>query len=246
MNVSEQLALVAVWRVAPVVLIGTFVVGNVAWVFRRRGLRDGFSRKINHFGLSALSALCLFGLPDERFVPTAIATSLCVVAVYAWSSVSSLPLVSNILASNVRDRDGVRGNLFVFLPLLTGQFATYAALALVSPLYAKVAFCAMGLGDGLAEPVGMRFGRRKYAVYDPIWRVRNTKSFEGSSAVLLVSFVCCVVALVSTGLYQPAVWLLVSLLFALSMTVVEAVAPRGMDNMLIVGSGAALLQFMLG
>lgn len=233
-------------RAIAVVVVGTFVVGNVAWLLRQRGLRDGFSRKLNHFILSALSGVCLFGLPDESFVPTAVAASVLVLLVYVWSAHSSYEFVSRVIRSNVRDRDGEKGNFFVFLPLLTGQIATYSALALVSPLYAKVAFCAMGLGDGLAEPVGLRFGKRRYSVYDPVWRVQNTKSIEGSSAVFSVSLISCLVALWFGGSAHGWELILVSLAFSALMTVVEALSPRGLDNMLIVGCGAAFLHFFLG
>ena len=105
-------------RAIPVVVIGTFLIGNVAWLMRQKGLRDGFSRKLNHFLLSALSGVCLFGLPDESFVPTAVATSVLVLLIYAWSAKSSREVVSRVIRSNVRDRDGERGNFFVFLPLV--------------------------------------------------------------------------------------------------------------------------------
>lgn len=245
MILSEFVGAVRLDRVIPVVLVGTFIIGNLAWLMRQRGLRDGFSRKLNHFFLSALSGAFLFGLPDESFVPTAIATSILVVLVYAWSARSSHEVVSRVIRSNARDRDGDRGNFFVFLPLLTGQIATYSALALVSPLYAKVAFCAMGLGDGLAEPIGLRYGKRRYSVYDPVWRVRNTKSLEGSFAVFLVSMIACLVGLWLGGVASGVGLLLVSFAFATLMTLVEAVSPRGMDNMLIVGSGAAFLHFVM-
>jgi len=232
-------------RAIPVVVIGTFLIGNVAWLMRQKGLRDGFSRKLNHFLLSALSGVCLFGLPDESFVPTAVATSVLVLLIYAWSAKSSREVVSRVIRSNVRDRDGERGNFFVFLPLVTGQIATYSALALVSPLYAKIAFCAMGLGDGLAEPVGLRFGKRRYSIYDPVWRVRNTKSLEGSLAVFSVSLIACLVALWVGEQARGWELIAVALAFAALMTVVEAFSPRGMDNMLIVGTGAAFLHFAL-
>lgn len=233
------------WRSLPVALIGTLVVGNLAWWLRKRGMRDGYTRKLNHFGLSMLSVAFLFGLPDDQFVPTSIFTSLCVVAVYGWSAVSSLPIVSSIMASNVRTRDHASGRFFVFLPLITGQIATYSALALVNPLYAKVAFCSMGLGDGLAEPVGLRYGRHQYSVYDPFWKVRNTKSVEGSSAVFIVSLLCCFAALHIGGIVPTLVALLVAFGYSACVTCIEACSPRGMDNMLIIGLGAAFLHFTL-
>ncbi|MDR6094836.1 hypothetical protein [Stenotrophomonas sp. SORGH_AS_0321] len=246
MSASDFFLNVSIWRVICVGVIGTLAVGNLAWMMRRRGVRDGFTRKLNHFGLSILSAAMLFGLPDEIFVPTSIATSLCVIIIYAWSSLSKNQYIAAVIASNVRDRDLPNGNFFVFLPLVSGQLTTYTALAIVNPLYAKIAFCAMGLGDGLAEPIGMRFGKRQYTVKDVFWRVRNTKSIEGSSAVFAVSFAACGIGLILSSSVDVVTTLALSLGFALTMTGVEATAPRGMDNMLIVGTGAAFLHFLAG
>jgi len=246
MSASEFFFNVSIWRVISVGVIGTLAIGNVAWLMRSRGVRDGFTRKFNHFGLSIISAILLFGLPDDIFVPTSIATSICVIAIYAWSSLSKNLYIASVVASNVRDRDRPNGAFFVFLPLVSGQLATYTALAIVNPLYAKIAFCAMGLGDGLAEPIGMRFGKRLYTVKDVLWRVRNTKSIEGSSAVFFVSLAASGMGLILSSSLDVSTTLTVSLGFALVMTAVEAIAPRGMDNMLIVGTGAAFLHFFAG
>lgn len=236
---------VDLFRSFSVIVLGTFVVGNFAWWLRKRGMRDGFTRKINHFGLSILSVMFLFGLPEHQFVPTSIFTSFCVVAVYALSAVSGRRLIASIIGSNMRDRDGARGKFFVFLPLVSGQIATYAALALVNPLYAKIAFCSMGLGDGLAEPVGLKYGKNKYRVFDPFWNVWNTKSLQGSGAVFVVSIICCVFALVLGATVPFGEALMLGVVYATIITVAEAVAPRGMDNMLIIAIGAAFLHFTM-
>jgi phytol kinase len=241
----DYLDKVEVIRSLIVVLIGTFCVGNLAWKMRKRGVRDGYTRKFNHFGLSLISVMILFGLPDESFVPTSIFTSLCVLLVYFFSSLSRSEFMSSIMRSNIRDRDFPSGNFFVFLPLISGQVATYTALAVADPMCAKIAFCSMGLGDGLAEPVGIRYGRTTYRIFDPIWRTWNTKSLQGSSMVFLASIICCAAILIWSTEVKAGIALLVAAAYALAITCVEALAPRGMDNMLIISIGALFMHFAM-
>jgi len=92
-------------------------------------------------------------------------------------------------------------------------------------------------GDAAAALIGRRFGRHRYAVGTG-WR-----SYEGSTAMFLVSLVAICLACVATGnrIYPwPTV-----LLGALASTLLEAVGRRGFDN-LWVPVGTALTLFALG
>ena len=229
-------------RALVVATLGTLVVGNVAWRLRCLGVRDGYTRKFNHFWLSAISMAALLGLPDSQFVPTSVMTSLLVIAIYTASANSRGAYLSSIIRSNIRDRDEPRGAFFVFLPLITGQLAVYSALAFSHPGFAKIAFCSMGFGDGLAEPVGLRFGKHPYRVYDLVWRTWNTKSLEGSAAVFFVSLICCVSLLLGDGWLTGSRLLALAVSYSAFIAAVEALAPRGLDNMLIVGLGAGFLE----
>jgi phytol kinase len=101
-----------------------------------------------------------------------------------------------------------------------------------------------GLGDGLAEPVGVRFGKHKYTTralyYDgKFWNGEFTRSYEGSSVVFLVSlatiggfyFVFTIGQLVVAFLTIPII-----------MTLTEAFAPRTWDNPFLSLIGGLLLS----
>jgi dolichol kinase len=89
----------------------------------------------------------------------------------------------------------------------------------------RTAALLVGIGDGIAEPIGRRIGRHKYRVRS-LTGTSAVRSLEGSAAV----FVGCLGVLLAcfgSGTIAAAV------LLALLLTVVEAVSPHGLDNLTI-------------
>jgi len=105
------------------------------------------------------------------------------------------------------------------------------------PQYAVLGILVMTWGDGLAALVGQKFGKHPYK----IWGAQ--KSWEGSSAMAIVSFI--VSSLVLLGV-QGNIWQtwVVSLAIALVATALEAYCLYGIDN-LTVPIGSAALGFLL-
>uniref|UniRef100_M4BHU9 Dolichol kinase n=1 Tax=Hyaloperonospora arabidopsidis (strain Emoy2) TaxID=559515 RepID=M4BHU9_HYAAE len=96
-----------------------------------------------------------------------------------------------------------------------------------------------GIGDGLAEPVGITWGRHKYKTRSCFSTNKYTRSWEGSACVFV------------SGLVFPALqyaafdnfWqvLLSMLILAPTMAYAEATAPHTMDTpVLMIGCGAIL------
>ncbi|KAG1709323.1 hypothetical protein DVH05_019965 [Phytophthora capsici] len=96
-----------------------------------------------------------------------------------------------------------------------------------------------GIGDGLAEPVGITWGRHKYKTRSCFSKNKYTRSWEGSACVFL------------SGLVFPALqyaafdnfWqvLLSMLILAPTMAYAEATAPHTMDTpVLMIGCGTIL------
>lgn len=224
------------------VFLGTFVIGNLSnFIKEKYKLQSSYARKINHFGISLVSIIVFMYIPIEHTFANAVFTSIVVIFVYTLSCYSKNKYIKSIIESNVRERDEPNGKFFVFLHLITGQLALYTSLFFFNPVFAKIAFCSMGFGDGLAEPIGVRFGKHKYVVNDRIWGVKNTKSIEGSFAVFFVSFIsCCSMLALYTDL-KYLYLLLISLPYAAFIALVEAISPRGLDNFLIILCGVLSL-----
>jgi phytol kinase len=97
----------------------------------------------------------------------------------------------------------------------------------------------MAYGDSAAALVGQRMGRRKY-------RLVTEKSLEGSLAMFIASFLILFVSsLYFSNFYSFSVGgkLLSFLAVSVVVTVVEAISPRGLDNISVPLTGA--LTFLM-
>ncbi|MGA2403499.1 MAG: hypothetical protein ABSG91_17630 [Syntrophobacteraceae bacterium] len=97
----------------------------------------------------------------------------------------------------------------------------------------------VGIGDGLAEPVGIHWGRKKYLA--PSWGMnkRYIRTYVGSACVFITGVVS------TLFLYQEfnsTTQFLVSILFIPAiMTLVEATAPHSMDTPAMMTIGFSVL-----
>jgi phytol kinase len=112
-----------------------------------------------------------------------------------------------------------------------------AAVALLYPerslfLYGLLV---LGLADGLAAPVGLRFGRR---------RLPGGKTECGSAAFFCVAALAGGVVLTSAG-HAPTTAAAVAGGAAACLTVVESLLPGGFDNLILPTLSAALVAVLL-
>jgi len=109
---------------------------------------------------------------------------------------------------------------------------TVIAYLLFEDLFAaSVAIAAMSFGDGMGEVIGRRFGRHRYA---------HHRSVEGSAAVFAATLVSVLVlnwfyfTLIGYPMEsQPVLILLFAVAISLLVTVIEAMTPGSVDNLVI-------------
>jgi phytol kinase len=93
---------------------------------------------------------------------------------------------------------------------------------------------AIGLGDGLAEPIGKRFGKHKYKTRAIFTDKEFTRSYEGSANVFFWTLMGVLYA-------SPELnWVQITFLAVLlppAMTITEAKSPHTCDNPFMVGVG---------
>ena len=133
--------------------------------------------------------------------------------------------------------------VFWFITQLAASIPIIACFSLVFDYYGKsdyvfIPILVLTIGDGLAEPVGTRFGKHKYTVRGFLVKTEYTRSIEGSMCVYLTS-------LASVLLYYND-FNKASLAFALAsmpilLTLTEAKSPHTWDNPLILLVGYLLL-----
>jgi phytol kinase len=101
------------------------------------------------------------------------------------------------------------------------------------PHYAVIGILIMAWGDGLAAIIGQRFGKHPYTIFG------NTKSWEGTLTMFVVSYAIVSIVLLSV---QGNIWQtwVVGIPVAIVATAVESIAQWGLDNLTVPLSGAGL------
>lgn len=101
------------------------------------------------------------------------------------------------------------------------------------PHYAVIGILTMAWGDGLAAIIGQKFGKHPYTI------VGNTKSWEGTSTMLVVSYAIVSIVLFSVHGNIWQTWV-VGIPVAIVATGVESIAQWGLDNLTVPLSSAGL------
>ena len=83
----------------------------------------------------------------------------------------------------------------------------------------------MSYGDGFASVIGLRFGKKKYNIFG------DTKSYIGSFAMFIFTFIVAIVALFDYQISITVVVILVLLSIGFIAAIVEGVTPKGLDNL---------------
>lgn len=208
-----QIGLVAAW-------LG--VVGAVAEGLRRIAHHETeVTRKIVHIGAGQVILLAWW-----LHTPTWMGLTASVV----FSGVALLSYRYPILPGI----NGVgRHSLGTFFYAVSIGLLTAAFWPPGLPQYAAVGILVMTWGDGLAALVGQNLGRHPYKVFG------NQKSWEGSLAMALASFMVCLLVLGLTAGFSGAVWG-TAVVVAIAATLLETLSFYGLDNLTVPLGSAAL------
>ncbi len=215
----------------------------------RYGVKVNYTRKINHFLLFVVPILLNSEYAVDQTVGLfVLGASLAVFkfVFYVKPIRDRVPFISTMFASFDRPED--RPNTLVWL--VTQTAAGYLVLLPTGILLAEFGFLRLiliplliyGIGDGLAEPIGVRFGKHKYAAGGLFTDKQYYRTFEGSACVFLTS----VVVIAAHHSYFSNLQLVVALaVIPLVMTLAEAFSPHTWDSplMFLVG-GLSVLGIM--
>jgi dolichol kinase len=159
------------------------------WVITR-GVRVNYTRKILHFLLFFVPLYLAPVIPYQSSTFTIVAGG-CIVVLCILALAESFRRRSVFLRTAFAGIDRPEDRPFTLAWLTTQVLATYVVLiAVVAWLqtYEKLALIYItvlvaAIGDGLAEPVGVRFGRHTYRVKALFTGRTYTRSLEGSACV---------------------------------------------------------------
>ena len=214
-----------------VAVLAALLLAMLALLGTMRGRMHGeVSRKAAHVGLG----LALVALPWLSLEPmhVLVLVTMAIVVMLAIRLVPALRERYGCVVHGVR-RTG-QGDLY--FPLAAAVLFVVAHEDRV--LYA-VPMLALTLADAAAALVGLRYGRTRYETME------GRKSLEGSVACFGAAFLAAHVPLLVLTDIGRMESLLVGLGFGMLVTLIEAIAWRGLDNLLIPLGGFLLLRALL-
>jgi len=102
-----------------------------------------------------------------------------------------------------------------------------------------IGILAMSYGDGLASLFGKKYGKRTYQIF------RDTKSYVGSFAMFVFTFLCLVIAMVFYAVPLSFSGLMILAWISLCAAFVEGITPLGLDNISVPFVVAVLFYFFM-
>lgn len=185
-------------------------------------LRTGYTRKLFHLLIFISAAfvhasggfwtVCVFGLMVSLVVG---------LAVFRGPGYGMYEALA-------REQDGLDRTYYIVIPYFATLIGGITSSVIFGPL-AVVGYLVGGLGDAAGEPAGVRWGRHPYRI--SAQGVIVTKTLEGSLAVLAASGVALLIGVAITPelAFTPGSLFLLPAI-AVVCTLVEALSPRGWDN----------------
>lgn len=90
-----------------------------------------------------------------------------------------------------------------------------------------IGILAMSYGDGLASIIGMKYGHKKYAIFN------DSKSYMGSLAMFVFTFILMIVALLFYEITLTLDIVIMLLCISAISAIVEGITPIGLDNLTV-------------
>jgi len=190
-----------------------FALTIAGYIRVRYGVKTNYTRKLMHF-LVIFSTAIIITIGGNEYIPV-------LVAVGTTSIILSCIYTNSLWYKGIaRETDAPYERRYILLPLIATLLAATVNRVLFDPISWLVGSLVLAIGDAVAEPVGVKFGKHKYTVrgFDARY---YTKSYEGSLAVFVSSAIVSYIVLHD---YY------ISFIVGVVATIVEATSPHGFDN----------------
>lgn len=199
-----------------------------------KGMKVNYTRKINHFILFLVPVYVDRGFAYEEsfglFVLGAFIAILSL-AIYLEPVRNRVSIIATMFKSFDRPEDRPHTLLWLSTQLAAGYIVLIPMIVLfyffdlMHLIFLPILI--NGIGDGLAEPVGVRFGKHSYTVRALFSRKKYVRTLEGSACVF---FTTIIVLVLSHSYFTP--WQLIAALVFMPplMTLAEAFSPHTWDT----------------
>lgn len=223
------------------IIIGSLAGWITGYIKEKFNLPVGYTRKIFHFIIFTLAGIT--GLTGGFMAVQVFGTSIGIVVGYAVLRGYKNKLFNAI----ARPSDVPYERYYIIMPFLMTAVGGMSSNILFGK-FAVIGYITTGWGDAVGEPVGTRWGKHKYRV-PTLTGIKSYRSIEGSIAVLIASFIGCIIILY-TGFHFPfSVIIITSFITAFTTMLVEAVTFHSLDNFTIQvissGVGVMLIKYLM-
>lgn len=208
-------------------------------------LKVNYTRKIGHFNLLFIPAFCMTYFPyqqSELLGLIAFVISVVSLSLYIKPIRTRIPFIQRAFLAFDRPEDRPHTLLWLYtqmiacivvmipIGILLSIYGYSELMVLITPL-------AM-VGDGLAEPIGIRFGKHHYKAYALFSKKKYQRTLEGSATVFIASVF---VLLLFHGHFTKPELLVALVAVPTTLTVAEAISPHTWDQPFLLGLGGAAL-----
>lgn len=205
--------------------IGPAILLSVTGFLNNRGLHDGYTRKIFHFiAFMSIAVFLRYAPADVTVISLSIGMIYLITACFSGKGFLWFDGMA-------RKSDAPNEKLYVILPMASTIAGLGVSWAVFGHPFVEIGMLCVAIGDAVAEPVGVRWGRHKFKVYSLIGKT-SRRSVEGSLSVFLT---CALIIFFVSGNVT------VSLLTGLALSIIEAISPRGTDNFTVLAGACACL-----
>jgi phytol kinase len=205
---------------------------------RERGVRTPDTRKIFHF--LVFTGAGVLQLTAGLGAVSAYGTGLAAIVLFAVYRGEGFGLFEAL----ARPTDVPHRGLFVVVPLVMTVVGGVLA-NLLFPGTAIVGYWVTGWGDAVGEPVGVRWGRRRFRVLS-LAGVPAYRSLEGSVAVFIASAVAAAAAFTLIGEPVSMALILDAVSVGVVAAAVEAISNHGLDNLTLQVVIAGVASVLVG
>ncbi|MEN8210428.1 MAG: hypothetical protein ABFR31_01810 [Thermodesulfobacteriota bacterium] len=214
-------------------LLWTIAYGTGSLVFYK-DVKVNYTRKINHFALfflpMYLDTIIPYGKSIGFFTISGFLSVLTLI-IYINPVRSRIPFIARMFLSFDRPEDRPYTLKWLSTQIAVGYIIIIPMIILFYKAgLSKLIFIPViinGLGDGLAEPVGIRFGRLKYKAYALFSKRKYVRTIEGSACVFITSII---VIFFFKTYFSPAEFICALIVIPIVMTLAEAFAPHTWDT----------------
>lgn len=209
------------------------------------GIKVNYTRKIMHFSLFFIPIYLdqlFFYEKTLNLIIISFLVFTAVLFIYIKPIRERSPLITLMFRAFDRPEDRPHTLLWLVTQVAAGYMVIVPMIILFAAYdlrqWILIPLLITAIGDGLAEPVGVRFGRHKYTVNALFTNKKYFRTLEGSACVFIASLVLIAV---HHATFTPPQFITAMILMPVVMTLTEAFSPHTWDSPTLFLAGYLLL-----